>query len=130
MCKYVRILAETFADYDHYISAAENFPKMPLETIKDVLNGNWLADGLYSNMGYLNKWILALNFLGPPANYVDHKNYCSLSRSIAEVSRERKFGKEVHPLKPKSAESFIRGYHATLMEFSTLLENLIVNSLH
>ena len=81
------ILADTFANDDYYLSAATNFPNMSPTTINDVLNGNLLTDELDSNMGNLNKFLSALNSVGPPANTADHTHYCSLSRSITTASR-------------------------------------------
>ena len=40
----VKMLADAFADDDHYLNAAANFPNMPPATINDALNSNSLTD--------------------------------------------------------------------------------------
>ena len=87
------------------------------------------AYGLDLIINDLNKCLSVLNFLDPPANPEDHKHHIILCRSIAAASREREIGQDVQHSKPKLVESFIKGSQATLIEFTNLLANLILNSL-
>ena len=121
--------AYTFADGNHCLSTAVNFLNMSQATINDALNGNWFTDGLWSIMSCLNKWRSVLNLLGPPTNPEDHKCYYALNRSITAASRECDLGQDAQHSTPKSLESFIRSLQATLIDFITLLSNLIVCSL-
>ena len=83
------------------LSEYVNLPKTKLATINGTLNGKWLTNGLYSNMGYSNKCLSALNFLVPTINPIDYKHCCSLNRSITEVSRENELRQEVQNSKPE-----------------------------
>ena len=69
----IKMLTKTFANYDHCISAAANFPITPQAIVNDALNCNWLNEGSDKNIGNLSKNLSALNFLGIPEIPVDHK---------------------------------------------------------
>ena len=61
----MKMLAKTFANDDHCISVAANFPTITSVTIIDTLNYSWSKEGLGHKMGCLNKCLTLLNFWGP-----------------------------------------------------------------
>ena len=63
-------------------------------------------------------------------NPANHKNFSSLSKSIAAASRDFDLGQDGQHSKAKSVDSFMKGCQATLMDFTTILATLIVNILH
>ena len=52
-----------------------------------------------------------------------------MSRSVASATREYELGQDMQHSKPKLLESFTKGFQATLIDFITILANLILNYL-
>ena len=50
----IKIFSHLFAQEECFISAATRIPNMPPETINDILNYNWLTNGLCVIMNKLN----------------------------------------------------------------------------
>ena len=67
-CRNINMLANSFAEYDYFLSKYVNFIILTPETINDMLNCNYLTDGLDLNMGKFNQYLETLNFLSPPEN--------------------------------------------------------------
>ena len=61
----IEMLADTFANDDHCVSAAVNFPSTPPATINDALYCNWPNEGLDENMGNLKKMLISAKLLSP-----------------------------------------------------------------
>ena len=123
----IKMLANTFTNDDHCMSAATNFPTIALATIIDKLNFRWLRKVLDDNMGSLNKFLIVLNFCRYPAKPGNRLHYSSISRSITTVHIEHDLDQDVLQSKPKSSDSLVRGQQSISPCFITLLANLIAN---
>ena len=62
------MIANSFAEDDYFLSKSVNFITLTPETINDMLNYNYLTDGLDLNRGKFNQYLEALNFISPPEN--------------------------------------------------------------
>lgn len=60
----------------------------------DILNENWFTYGLDLSMVNLINFLLALKIIIPPMNPANHKNFSSLSKSIAAASRDFDLGQD------------------------------------
>ena len=77
-------------------------------------------------MGSSNKHIIVLNFCGTPTKHVDYVYYSSIRRSLTSSH------KSPMPINSsvKNTYSLIRVRQDTILEFITLLENIIVNIMY
>ena len=87
MLRNINVFPNTFAEEDHFLSAAINFTILPPEIINKMIHYNWLTDGLELSIDKLNQCMSELNFLSPPINPADLNACSKMSRLVATATK-------------------------------------------
>ena len=117
----IKMIANTFGDDDHCMSASMNFLTRTLSTIIVCLN-----EGLDENMSSINRHLTLLNLCRLPANPTCYHQCSRMSRSLATACRECKLCQYFHHSKQKKyrlahqglTSHLTRLYHSTSKPYS------------